>query len=626
MKKYSLLFLFFQLQPNITQDLTCHAFEILACPGDIKTALVPISQGLSLYLQYHNQLCEPTIFENNFFQLNVFYKYKQSYDDATIAERLFGQNAIYLANLPEQVIQKNWQPGYFGVSNNANVLYQINPSIQDQICNIEFFCGNTTGLWGQIDIPIVYSVWQMKSGMIKGFPGGLYIQNPGELYVATDNAGVISFGSSPEVMTPITSVEEANTFLNMIPGLSAELIDSTSLQTIPVGQVSQLNKYAVTNTGNLYTESLLNCSNGSLLTEANQFFKLQQPVVLPAKNAAIGLAGYTFGDLQNRLYNKIPLEGSRLSNTVWNIADVLLSCGYDKVIYDKHLLGIYAKCIVPTGNVLNKAWAEYVFTPIVGNGNRWQLGLGMNGFYEFCANDQYQLIFHSDVYITHMFGSTQWRSFDRLDRPLSRYVVLKEFNNMIQYNGNLVALGDVHANYFSISNAVLVEGVIDCLFKKNNSTWNLGYTLIFQSKEEAKINCAYQINNNYYGYKGITYEQQCLFNGIPVDGTTWTIDFVDIAIASNDQVVKESNITNLGNLVSVQNSNDYLFSVDSFEKNRSGLMNAQLLQKLFLKYDYSFKHIVGDPRIEIFGAYGFSCQTYYTPVSLEIGCAFSFVF
>lgn len=601
MKKYFLLLLVScSCLGNTIWDVSCPP-PFKSCQNP-KTVLVPISPGLLLYLQYHK--AHKT--EDTILKLDFFYDYQISNNSNDIAAHLYGNNVI---DICQDYEHKSWNPQYFGLGADTNISTSIKPIISNQIFNIEIGYQNNDGFWAQVDIPVTYSIWELKTGTKQGNLGSELLQKDGTIFLQADQSGVISGGTNLTNLTIIDSAEKANAIFNELPGTSSTLTDnSTNTQTIGVGKASQLDTILT---------PLSEANGSSFSLKPNTTASLHERIILPPKDLATALDGYTYGNLTTYQYNKIPLFFSRETNTAWKIANILVMCGWDKKFSNAATAGIYAKCILPSGSVLNKEWSTYSFSPVVGNGDRLQLGGGIEGFYTCYENDQYSFTFHGDCYATYVFPSNQWRSCDRINNPLSRYIIVKEFNNTLDYTGHDFALGDKNANFYNISNNIQAEGVFNILYRYKHFTVDYGYTFIYLSKEKASTNCHTNSNPSmYYGYKGNTMAQNILISGTPAAGTPWNINTTSISLNQNNNVSLENSIFYNPNL-STPATQENLFILPE-PINESGLMDAQLLEKLFIKSTYVFegKHAI---TIGGFVTYGFSPKKFFTVASCEMG-------
>lgn len=60
--------------------------------------------------------------------------------------------------------------------------------------------------------------------------------------------------------------------------------------------------------------------------------------------------------------------------------------------------------------------------------------------------------------------------------------------------------------------------------------------------------------------------------------------------------------------------------------NSSGLMNAQILHRIFCHIDYSWEDYEYTPQLGILGSFGFSQGSYTTAEYWDLGLRFGFVF
>lgn len=121
----------------------------------------------------------------------------------------------------------------------------------------------------------------------------------------------------------------------------------------------------------------------------------------------------------NWLYGRI--DGAQ---SVTRLADIELKLGYQFVCEDNVLSNGYVGMIIPTGN---KATAEYMAEPIVGNG--FHFGLMAGGTYEIqlnSNNDSTRWTMRADTCYRYLFQNTQMRSIDTNNGNWSRYMYVWE--------------------------------------------------------------------------------------------------------------------------------------------------------------------------------------------------------
>jgi hypothetical protein len=606
MKKYYIpLCIFLSAFSNTVYDPSCPApYE--TCIHDPKTVFIPIPQGLLLFLQYHKEIKKD---DHNKTHIDFFYDYQISNNSKDIAGSLYGNNVIKAGSNTDRYA---WNPEYFGLGGDATIHAAIKPVINNQIFNLECSYADHNGFWAQIDIPITYSIWQLKTGIHEGELSQKNLQDAGTIFIKTDQDGNISGGNDINALIPINSAERANNLFSAIPGTTPTLKDDRATpQYVNTGEAAPLIVSLIGN-NNTPTSASVPFALGPNMT-----LSLTQQTISPAKNMESAMSGYTYGNLKSYEYNKIPLLFSRPTNTSWKVANILLMAGWDTFKKDCMTGGIYAKCILPSGTKINKEWNAYSFNPVVGNGNRFQLGGGVYGFYHICETDSSVLTLHGDCYATHIFGLSQWRSFDKKESPLSRYIIVKEYNYQNNYTNNDFALGDKNANHVTVSNSVQAEAVINILYRFKHLTFDAGYAWSYLSKEKASKNCKTEENNDMqYGYKGNTTSQQISISQTPSSTTNWNINNTKITIESNNDLSIDNTISFIPSQTNQVNK-AYLFPLGACI-NESGLMNAQILEKIFLKSAYHFNGKL-DINLGGFIAYSFSPKKYCTASFCEMG-------
>lgn len=114
------------------------------------------------------------------------------------------------------------------------------------------------------------------------------------------------------------------------------------------------------------------------------------------------------------LYGKI--DGAQ---SVTRLADIEFKVGYQFICEDNVLTNGFLGLVIPTGN---KATAEYMAEPIVGNG--FHFGLMAGGTYEIQLNssERTRWSMRADSCYRYLFKNTQVRSFDTNNGNWSRYM------------------------------------------------------------------------------------------------------------------------------------------------------------------------------------------------------------
>ncbi len=241
----------------------------------------------------------------------------------------------------------------------------------------------------------------------------------------------------------------------------------------------------------------------------------QDPVTSPLESLVTlkdALIGYpAFGDKTDRRhFGNFDFDG----NCLVRIADVDLIMGYNFVHREGCHLGINAYFVLPFGN---KPEPELLFSPVVGNGRHYELGIGLSGHADlWIGSEQQRLAIYVEGNCTHLFANIQGRSFDFCQNgPLSRYLLLKEIG---QLQSPQVAVADTNAYALNLINAIdwstrcasvsiPVKGDVTfkVAFKGACYGADLGYNLYGQAEEKVQLLPAYtNVNDSMrFGIKGL---------------------------------------------------------------------------------------------------------------------------
>lgn len=125
---------------------------------------------------------------------------------------------------------------------------------------------------------------------------------------------------------------------------------------------------------------------------------------------------------------KAKMSTRRLSLT--RLSDIQAAFGWNFLQSDDHHFGLNIRAAAPTGN---RPDGIYLFEPLVGNGHHWELGLGLTShcllFVDECAGRE--VGFYFDANITHLFAARQTRTFDLVEKPLSRYMLVERLGTPV---------------------------------------------------------------------------------------------------------------------------------------------------------------------------------------------------
>jgi hypothetical protein len=219
----------------------------------------------------------------------------------------------------------------------------------------------------------------------------------------------------------------------------------------------------------------------------------------------------TFGDMREPLkYGKIfgRQDESRVS-------DLRLAVGYN-IVRDQYHVGFSLRAAAPTGT--NRE-AEFLFEPIAGNDHHWELGAGFSGHADLWCNreEDKKVGLYVDGIVTHMFASTQKRSFDLTNNGCgSRYILLEKMADPVsnlyvgtaldnslsptQYQGRLVPAINITTLDAKIAIGVQAEFLAKLQYYSRGFEFEIGYDLWARSKET--LSCRGCIPESCYAVKG----------------------------------------------------------------------------------------------------------------------------
>lgn len=222
------------------------------------------------------------------------------------------------------------------------------------------------------------------------------------------------------------------------------------------------------------------------------------PTELSIRSALSGSA--SFGDLkQNLMFGAFPC--GRVQKT--GVANIDLILGYNFLMNESSHFGVFLLTLVPTGNLPN---SKIIFEPIVGNGRLWELGPGVYGHFDIWRHNYHSLGIWFEGVLTHQFKAIQARSFDLIGHgPLSRYMLLKEFNANDVYRHNLFNAIDFSTRAVEVGGSVRLDAAVKLSYYYDRWGVDIGYNLYARTKEKLHLIPTLHpsdLNNRHFGLKG----------------------------------------------------------------------------------------------------------------------------
>ena len=281
-----------------------------------------------------------------------------------------------------------------------------------------------------------------------------------------------------------------------------------------------------------YCEDII--SSGTLPMDPGYFNNTYTPSTTPLDTDVYGLARSSLLDsfsdyvsaegsiegVTGITYN--PLEKARWSTcrkTKTALAEITAALGWNFVRRENFLFGLNIRAAAPTGN---RPHGTYIFEPIVGNGKHWELGGGLNSWWTWwkSCDENRNLTVYLDAYVTHMFKTRQCRTFDLVDKPLSRYMLAMQFQSAdieylttgstnisgsvapaYQFNNIFTPIANLTTIPVDVSYAAQGEAILKFAYTHCNFQFDLGYD--FWGRTCAKIKkCCNSFADNVWGLKG----------------------------------------------------------------------------------------------------------------------------
>ena len=192
------------------------------------------------------------------------------------------------------------------------------------------------------------------------------------------------------------------------------------------------------------------------------------------------------------------------------LADLRFTLGYNAYMSDTLHVGFGLTGAAPTGN---RPHGEFVFEPMVGNGNHWELGGQFTSHYEFWQSEDEEKSFtgYFDINLTHMFTARQTRTFDLKGKPNSRYMLAQKLGkpSFALYYAPAFGTTNTNANFVpdasfkniftpaanlttvdvDVNIGAQIDMVVMLNYTSKNVSFDFGYNLWARTCERIKLNC-----------------------------------------------------------------------------------------------------------------------------------------
>lgn len=323
------------------------------------------------------------------------------------------------------------------------------------------------------------------------------------LYLGLDE---LAQGLFFRIHTPITHTRWALNFCENVVSAGSNNYDPGYFTDYVIGSTADANAYGLKRTQMLddFTDYIVN--GGNITT----------------------VPGITFDNLQ---YARVARD--RTSKTA--LAELTAAFGWNFIACDNYHLGLEIRGAAPTGT---RPHGRYIFEPVIGQGRHWELGAGLTAhanLWKSCDECQ-SFDVYLDANATHLFKARQCRTFDLVDKPLSRYMLAAKFGTPVeglfalnsatsskapsaQFQGVYTPVANITTIPVDVSAAVQGDIVLKFAFTNNNFQWDCGYNFWGRSCEKIcpRFDCcsSKKFPENTYGLKG-----DAFMYGFPENGAT----------------------------------------------------------------------------------------------------------
>ena len=302
------------------------------------------------------------------------------------------------------------------------------------------------------------------------------------------------------------------------------------------------------------------------------------------------------------------------------VANIDLILGYNFLMNEAAHAGIFLFTLIPTGTVPR---SKIIFEPIVGNGRLWGIGPGIYGHFDLLRHNYHSLGIWFEGVLTHQFKDIQDRSFDLIGHgPLSRYMLLKEFDKDDHYEDSLFNAIDFSTRAVEVGGSVRTDAAVKLSYYYDRWGFDLGYNVYARSKEKLRLEDTLHpsdLNNRHFGIKGTegvcyrilntrtgevldrmpilnsTQNRATIHQGAPVDNPQ------PIVLENPNNVAITWDSPTTGTLKIAQQSNPPIIISTDLLDLTSGMVPHQLTHKVFGHISYTALDRCWEPQFGIGG-------------------------
>lgn len=242
-------------------------------------------------------------------------------------------------------------------------------------------------------------------------------------------------------------------------------------------------------------------TRSNLLSNAMDFFRNGKvPTINNGNEGTI-----TFEKLRSCKWGDCGCDGDLTEN---GLADLRFGLGWNFFQDEDYHIGLGIMAAAPTGN---RPEGCYLFEPMVGNGNHWEVGAMWTSHVIFWRSEDDEKHFggYLDANITHLFKTRQKRCFDLCGKPMSRYMLAEGLTSTVsdlyassaqgdgavgtapshQFANKYAPVGNLTCSDVDVSVGVQADVVAMLNYTSGGFSFDLGYNLWARSCEKIEFDC-----------------------------------------------------------------------------------------------------------------------------------------
>lgn len=206
---------------------------------------------------------------------------------------------------------------------------------------------------------------------------------------------------------------------------------------------------------------------------------------------ATGVAGNDAAGVNNQaLLDHMKMDGK---NDSTGVADIDVVLGYNFLNKDCHHVGINIGFTIPTGD---EADSVHAFEAIVGNGNHWAFGAGLDAMFRAWGNEDHNVKVTAALNYRYMFKESEKRTMGLKDVAgfaagsidWGHYMLLSKVGSAADVA--LVPAANKTTFNVDVTPGSQLDGVIALAYNNGGLCVDFGYNLFWKDEEEVKLKAA----------------------------------------------------------------------------------------------------------------------------------------